>query len=370
MRRIVIIFVLLAGLSISAKAGQAGYDYTPVLIHLNKDKQHDTVGFNLVEHLPEVIYKRIQDGSVPLWGSPLKKVRISIERLAQLEEQSGTKFLDNDDIFINEYWRLFRRDFEFHVTGFTFFNRSEDGEQVNYGFVDAEDIKGALNSLIIPCNANGNRMLTYWEAIRSKRYHFNLVKFGKVDFVKKPERSIELKHQAFECEKIRNNALQLEDEKIVFSSILKSGQYSKNKNFAIYNGLEKYFNENLPEFLNLAPEGKFSHLDKNLKVNIEEIQIVEHWNRDRKTGQVSTNAIAMTIVANGVTLKTLKQTDISNLEFLIEFKSFKDYLKDKSYEYIITRVNTEEIMGYKAKEVQNALETGPWHLISFENKSE
>jgi len=348
----------------------AGYDYTPVLIHLNKEKQHDTVGFNLVEHLPAVIYKRIMDGSVPLWGSPLKKIKISVERLKQIEEESNTSFLENDNIFINEYWKLFRKNFEFHVTGFTFFNRSETGVKVNYGFVDADDIKGVLNSLVIPCNANGNRMLSYWEAILSKRYHFSLVKFGKVDFVKKPRKSIELKQEAFECEKIKHNALILPDEKMVFSKIVKSGQYSKNKNYVIFTALEKYFNENIQEFLNIAPEGKFSHLDKNLKVKIDGIELVENWTRDELTGVILTETIALTIYANGVKLQTLKKSDIENLSFLIEFKAFADYLQDKSYEYIITRINSEDIMGYKAKEVQQALESKPWHLISYDKTEE
>lgn len=366
MRLKLVIVTLLFAFGASAKRG---YDYTPVLIHLNKDKQHDTVGFNLVEHLPEVIHKRILSGEVTLWGSPLKKIKISVDRLAQLEAESGTKFLENNDLFINEYWKLFRKQFEFHVTGFTFFNRSEDGKPVNYGFVDADDIKSVLASLIIPCNANGVRNLSYWDAILSKRYHFDLVKFGKVDFAKSPERSIKLKHQAFYCEKIKHNALVLDDEKHVFSSILKSGKYSKNQNYKIYEGLEKFLNENKQELFNLAEEGMFNHLDPNLTFRVDQIDIIELWDKS-KDGKITRKLVAMTLVVNGKKLKTMNSSDLKALDFLIEFKPFVEYIQSEDYEFIITRVNTQDIIGFQAKGVQQALETKPWHLILYHKNEE
>jgi hypothetical protein len=361
MKQVLIIVLLLIPSHLMAKRG---YDYTPVLIHLNKEKQDDTIGFNLVEHLPAIIHKRIMSGEVVLWGSPLKKIEISVSRLQQLEEESGTKFLENDDIFINEYWKLFRKKFEFHVAGFTFFNRSESGQRVSYGFIDADDIKSVLSTVIIPCNVNGNTNLCYWDAILSKRYYFDLVKFGKVDLIKNPEQSFLLKSQAFNCDKIKNNALILADKKEVSYTVLKSGGYSKNENFKIFEGLENFLMANRQEIFYLAPPGTFSHLNHKLVFTVDKIEISEMWTRN-ENGEIGTEMSSMTLTVNGVKLKTIEEKDLEAFDFLIQFKPFKEHIKNKSYEYIITQVNSQEIMGYQAEEVQSALHSDPWHLILF-----
>ena len=51
------------------------YTSTPALLHISAIKQHDSIGFNIVKALQELIYPKLLTGDLALWqGSDKKKI--------------------------------------------------------------------------------------------------------------------------------------------------------------------------------------------------------------------------------------------------------------------------------------------------------
>ena len=64
----------------------------PVLLFLSTYDQDDSLGFNLVQSLPEFVYDQIIDGKVSLWDSPKKEDRIEPKTLQQIEKYAQSPF--------------------------------------------------------------------------------------------------------------------------------------------------------------------------------------------------------------------------------------------------------------------------------------
>src|SRR6187549_374731 len=76
----------------------------PVLLFLSTYDQDDSLGFNLVQSLPEFVYDKIIDGKVTLWDSPKKEDRIEPKTLVQIEKYEQTSFKVTNQLFIYEKW--------------------------------------------------------------------------------------------------------------------------------------------------------------------------------------------------------------------------------------------------------------------------
>ena len=68
------------------------YDIKPVLLHLSKVDQPDSIGFNLVTSFHKLLYKRIQNGDIAIWKTSKKKVLINKTQFINLEEYSKSSF--------------------------------------------------------------------------------------------------------------------------------------------------------------------------------------------------------------------------------------------------------------------------------------
>ena len=99
-----------------------------MLTHLNKTEQKDTMGFNLVEALPVLVYRLIEQNKVPLWDSPDKGLNIGFESLKNIEKNSATRFTEISDLFFNELWSSNRKRTRFDILGFSFINKNDKGE--------------------------------------------------------------------------------------------------------------------------------------------------------------------------------------------------------------------------------------------------
>jgi hypothetical protein len=148
-----IAFILLSSTSLYAGKIRT-YTEVPALIHLVKNEQEDTNGFNLVEYLPQLIYQKINEGKVTLWDSPKKQLSISSSALKNIENNNNVSFARTQHLFINELWTSSRRRTEFVIVGFSFLSESAKGK-VSFGYVDIQDVLGLLSTELIPCNVNG-----------------------------------------------------------------------------------------------------------------------------------------------------------------------------------------------------------------------
>jgi len=342
----------------------AGFDYTPVLVHLNKANQHDTIGFNLVEEIPQLFYRRILNNEITLWDSPNKQAKISPEALLAIERSTSTSMLALKDLFLNEIWKHFKRDFEFNIIGFTFMNNGEGGQKVVYGFVDAEEVKLLLKSLIIPTNANGAAHLTYWDALYSASYSFNVVQFGKNTFQKNMMQSLELENEIFRNPKIKSNQVELKEQKEIHYFMLPNNE----KNKILFESLNDYLNNNKEFFFNNGGTEIYSPFDPSKKIAISKIEVVEFR---QKTNKFQKSSIEKFIIyVNGKPLNVLDQNSLSNINVFIDFKPISDYINTHQNLIILTKINNQEVPAVFSSYYFNALEKDDWNKITLSTKTE
>lgn len=355
--------ILLVFVFCSLSGFAAGFDYTPTIIQLNKNHQGDTVGFNLVENIYRLFYKQILDEKVTLWESPAKQVKISPNALQLIESENEIAFRECENLFINEYWKLYKKSFEFQILGFSFYSRKADKTKVNFGYIDANDVKLVLSSTPIPTNINGPINLSYWQALMSKHYHFNIVKFGNVDLAKNPTFAFDLKSKVFESPKIKTNKYEIPDVKEVEYFVL-PGLDSLSSGYLLCQAIEMYFEEHRNQYFNMTSVPVTSHLDLNTDLVVTRVEITEVWER-KEDNEIAFVPQSVRIFINNTAMPELTMEGISDMKLLVEFRPIAEYIKDKEFKYNIKRVNYEPIYGYEAESVKQALFNNAWNKIDY-----
>lgn len=341
----------------------AGFDYTPTIIQINKHKQNDTVGFNIVEGSYKLFYKYILDETVKLWDSPAKKVQISPKALQLLEKQNDLQFRDAEDLFIYEYWKLYKKDFEFQVLGFSFFARNQEGKKVNFGYIDAADVQTLLSQVVIPTNINGSSNLSYWQAVMSKQYFFNIAKFGNVDLVKNPSAAFDIKNEIFNSKKITTNCYVITPTKEV-EYFIHPGLDSSTGNFWICHAIESYYNANRNTYYNETATPAVHFLDINTQLKVTRIDVSEVWVKNQNN-QITYTPHKLRIYINDVPMPEMSVSEINEKSILVQFKPIVEFLKEKEFKYTLKRVNYEAIYGYEADDIRTALYIKDWNKIHY-----
>lgn len=349
------------GLPISVCA--IGFDYTPALIHLSAADQHDSIGFNLVEDLPEAVYDKVLNNEIALWDSPKKNIRITKSTLQNLEKNSNTSFKDLNNLFIHEIWKLFRKDFEFTIVGITF-STTKHGKEVVYGYMDLKDIYRFIESRQIETNANGPGSLTYLQALNSKLFNFDLVQLGDNDFKKKPQKSWKIVDHIFNNSKMKTNCFVPVPEKEVVYQIAPV-DHSDYDNQLLLNKLSEYLTKNKQVFYNYGGDMIYSHLDADQKINVTKVVVCEGWSK--KEGVLAYRFKWIDIYVDDKVMKRIRADKIDEtLDFLIKFTNFKDFILAKSFLIQIQSVNDERVDLNRSTEMYNALATHPWNKVSIQ----
>ncbi len=356
-------FVFMGVLLCSLSATAAGFDYTPTIVQINKHQQSDTVGFNLVDGAYKLFYKYILDGSVKLWDSPAKKIQITPEALQSIEKQNDLDFRQSEDLFVYEYWKLYKKDFEFQVIGFSFFARNDKRDKVNFGYIDASDVQSLLSRVVIATNINGPTNLSYWHALMSKSYQFNIAKFGNVDLVKNPSLAFDLKRDIFNSRKIKTNKYVITPTKEVEYFVYPSVD-SSTGSYYLCHAIESYYNSNRHTYYNETPAPSVNYLDINTKLKVTRIDVSEIWMKNERN-QISYTPQRIRIYINEVPMPEISVLDLSKKTILIQFRPINEFLKEKEFKYTLKRVNFEPIYGYEADEIKTALYTKDWNKIQY-----
>lgn len=346
----------------SLLAESKGFDYTRAMVHLSRSGQHDSVGFNLVEELTELIYPRIKTGEIILWDSPAKKIRINQLVLIDIEKGSGTKFLNTQHLFIHEYWKMFKKDFEFNIVGFTFSSKGKGNQEVIYGFLDVNDVLTLLKGSIIPTNANGEAQITYWDALMSKQYNFNLVQFEDNNFERNPKASIKMVKKIFDNPKVNTNQVEFKGEKEVIYEVTRLENPSFDNNLLL-NQLSAYFNNNKHDFYNLGGNLIHSHLNKDAEIHVTKLIVCETWSKTEQ-GILKYAFKWVDIYVDRQPIERIRSKDINQLDLSIKFMDFQDFLLAKSFLFSISSVNHESIPPEESSYILNALKLRPWNQIT------
>lgn len=362
---IVLFFTVFSGIA------NAAYVDKPVLTHVRAAGQHDTVGFNLAQDLPNFIYAKLAEGRLTLWDSPAKVTKINFLALQQVETSSASKFVDCSDLFLYEFWDCTRNKLKFVMAGISFVYYRE-GKLKPYGYIDAQEAFRLLATHYIPCNANAPADLTYWQALNSKRFNFSIVQYGRKNFTKNPIKSIEIKDKVF------NDKRKL-DPKIIWASSKNISyklveDYSKDYDYAINlkKGLEQYINKNREIVKNHDP-GYF-YKDEEFKgyFTINDIYFYETW--EKRGSLLISHVDSIVLIVNNKRLKAFTEEDLRSINLRIKFKSVIDVLKEKDFDLTIVEINRVPIAPQNRKLYKKALEGYSWtrltEYVKYENKND
>lgn len=337
------------------------YDYTPALLHLDRYKQPDSLGFNLVEEIPKLLYAKILSKDVAIWDSPEKKVQISVENFLQMEKSAKSPFVGSSDLFMHQLWRIYKHNFFFTTVGFSFSGETKQGRKITYGFVDAGDIISLLRGANIPNNANGTHYLSYWDALNSMRYSFNLVQFGKFDFKDNPSFSFQLKEQALSSPRIKRQLYRIGTDKEIEYRIINPEISSNTQNRAIYSSFNTFVNQNKQTILNAGGSDFLSHLTiANWKVDM--VIVKERWSKYKNIPFQELLGIQLFINGKSVYLEKM---DIDEMGIKINLQGCEEFLSEKGFTFILQRINSQEIMAQESEYYYKALLNKDWNKLTL-----
>lgn len=327
------------------------YDVKPVLLHMSKTNQPDSLGFNLVSSIHNLLYPRIVSGDIALWKTPKKQVLINKEQFKQLEKESNRDFKDNEDLFIHEYWQLLNKHFEFSVSGLSFVGVNRVGQPISYGFIDAVDVINLLKTTRIPANQMGPSDLSYWNAIHSKLFNFNVVQFGNLNFKSNPEQSLLIKNQACFSKKVTRAFYVPRYSKRITYRIINPEINSNPENKIIYSTANQQINKNKQIILNMI-QRRISSEELYLNWEVSSIRVVEKWSSHKSLPFQELEKILFKI--NGNTYSLSKQ-ELSELGMTINLQGIAEYLSEKNFDFLIEKVNSEPILPQQSEDLYSKL---------------
>lgn len=335
------------------------YEKTPVLIHLSALKQHDSIGFNMVRSMQELIYPKILTGDLALWEGSDKKKIVGSQNFRALERNALLPFVSGNDLFIHEYWEIFNKSFSFDIQGFSFTGTTKAGKKINYGFVDIQDITNLLKSTKLPSNASGSAELSYWNALQSKQYYFHLVQFGNNNFKTNPRSSLQLQYQAMQDPSINRELFKIPPIKHIKYKVLAPDINSNIENKNVYGIFTETVNKNKQTILNNTESDHFQTI-RFLPWEIDQISILEKWTKYKNIPFQELVAIELLIDKH---LITLSSKQLEELGIAINLQSLEEYLSEKRFTFLLVEINTQEITPQQSETYYKTLLTNPWNKI-------
>lgn len=356
----IIPILILAGCATGTKLPKS-YDYTPALLHASASKQTTDIGFNIVNEIQALVYPRLLTGDIPLWENSDKKIQITKERFIQLEKTANRPFVASNDLFIHQAWQLFKRNFDFGILGFSFSGVTKSGAKLNYGYIDAVDVIDLMRSQNIPNNANGNSSLTFWNALLSNSYQSNLVQFGRNDFRTNPQLAFQLKFQATEDPKIYRDFYQIIPAKEIEYKVLSPTINSNSQNELFYKILEQALNANKQIVLNADKSEHFMYLSTKYW-KLDNITITETWTKKNNLPFQQLKGIEIFTEGHSV---FLPKSSLDELNIKINLQGVEEYITEKSFSFLLQRINSQEIAPREAEAYYTALRNNNWNKIQL-----
>lgn len=340
------------------------YRDVPALVYLNKLEQVDTIGFNLVEGICSLLYPRILDGSIPLYVSPVKALRIDANSLQALENSSGTRFESCQDLFIHEYWSSSKKSTRFTIEGFSFVNKNQLDEKVAYGFVSIQDIDSLLKHSYISTTANGSYHVSFEQAVMSRKYAYHLVQLGQEAFFSDPAQAVKLKREAFFSGKIIRTQSVIPAQKQLAYQVLKK-KYATDIDWSnsLIGAIERVLRENPELYLNLGGNRYDSFPAKQFRVpEVRGLLIEENWVKTDRQAHISDARIKI-ILLNG-DLHWITLSELEEYGIVLHYKTLREILNEKPFEFDLFRINDQEIDPSTGRRYFEGLKKAPWNQLN------
>lgn len=338
-----------------------GYTNKPVLVNLNINRQSDSMGFNMVYELQNHCYKHIMAGTLKLWDSPQKNIRISPSALQAIEQSSETHFNKTANVFFHEFWSSGRNKTTFTIVGISFINDGKKGK-VSYGYIDLKESWNTLSSIILECNVNGPSEIKLTDAFYSRNYNFNVVQFGKRQFAKKPENAIQIRDKAFYGKRDIEGLFSIPQSKDVYYKIVAHTDDLDDPGNMIMTNMQRFFNENKDVLFNLGADNYHDYKTLKNDVLVTGIEFHEEWKQRGKVIEYEVKDIVIYI--NNKPLNRITADVVYEWGLLYRFKTMEDLIQEKSYDMVLTRINSTLIPEWDSHKYLKALNVYNWSQVS------
>jgi hypothetical protein len=355
-RHLILLLLLLSG---------TGNAQIPVILRVSAAEQSDTTGCNFVRELTRITYDAILSGKAKLWNSPTHEIQIMGSSLKEIERTSGTLFTEQEVVFIYEYWTNQNKELKSTTSGFLFANKTKLGDEVEYGYVEYNDLQEFFMRERVRTNANGNFNANLASYLSSKNYNYNFLQFaGKVidnvtdsrkirdDFIG----GLKFNISAFAMNEVPQKMVTWTLDLSTDVSMLKSA----NGNLLL-SSIEKFLRGNEEVFYNLGGDQILNHIQKG-KWKVNKIEVNELWKKI--SGQVMFDPTEVVIYINDKPLLPIPYRDLVKMEVKVEELGWVDFIRLKNFNYVIRKINSQEIVRSEAYMYQKAFFEADWNKIN------
>lgn len=339
----------------------SAYTDKPVLVNLNVARQSDTMGFNMAHELIEFFYNMVQDNKAKLWNSPRKEFVISFEALQGIERSSGTLFKESLDVFLHEFWTSSRNKTSFTIVGVSFINSGKNGK-VSYGYIDLSECWNYVVAFKINTNVNGPASLSMNNALYSRNYNFNVVQFGKRNFVKNPEDAIKTRDKAFFSNRRVEGLYTIPLTKDIFYYIDPDMNDDREIGNVLFRNIQDYLNNNKEVLFNIGGANYFDYKTFKSEIAVTRIEINETWTK--KDNYIDYQIKNIVIYVNNKKLDPVSLDVLMSWSLLYNFKTVEDVLKEKKFRFTLTRLNNTYVSELDSPKFIKSLDKYSWTQVS------
>ncbi|MBP6513456.1 MAG: hypothetical protein KA347_12380, partial [Bacteroidia bacterium] len=338
----------------------------PVILRVTAAEQADSIGCNFVQELCRITYDAILSGNVKLWNSSNKEFHIIAQSLKEIDASANTSFLNQEVIFIYEMWSNSNKELKSTTSGFLFSNRNSKGEDVEYGYVEYTDLQEFLMRERVVTNANGNFNSNLASFLNSKNYNYQFLQFaGKV--INNITDSKKIRDEYIGNQRFNISAFSLNEvpQKLVVWTLDKSTEAPSEKvnhGNELLTAINEYLKNNQEVFFNLGAD-KLPNFTQKTKWKVTKIEVNELWKR--VGGDILYDPLGLIIYINDTPLSEIPYKDLLKLEIKVNNLLLINYIRLKDFNYVIRKINQQEITRSQSYLYQKALIQSPWNKLTY-----
>ena len=361
---IVRIFLLILLVNISFSNSDVLAEDIRVLVRIGSSAEAKASKITFAQELSKLVYREIMNGNVTLWDSREKGLQITPVTLRGIENTTETKFEEQEYVFSYELWSRNRKMLTSKIYGFTFSSKTEEGEEVSYGYVDYDDLSQVFMTSRVPTNVDGDFNTTFATAFYRKLFDYSIFQFGN-QIVNGWVESERLKHQFKDGREFNDHIGEyVSREKMVSYVVDGISQFDdeKSRNSELFlSSVENFLNSNREVFFNLGGDKMINYIEKE-KIEVSKIQINELW--VKKNNFVIFKPKSMIIYVGDEKLNRIPLTDMRKLKLDIGATDLVTFLKTKNFNFSINQINAEPVEQKVAYIYYKALLNSEWTTIS------
>ena len=364
-----LLFFLVAWMIFSSQPAfsMSGTERLPVIYNIVKSEQPDTLGYNIVSSMASILYKGIMDGKIKLWDSRKKEIQLLPSTVMAIEKNNEVRFVDVENVYVYELWETRKKALTIHVMGFEFVKKASDKSNILFGFVEYQDAISLFQSSFMEADADGFCFTTFYPVFMKKQYPFKMVQFGS-QVVKTIDESEKIRKIVLERNPYHAVSEESGNDKRISYFITENHRLKEDKKLEkgnlLLSSLSDYLNRNLSIYYRLANIQLSDSLLKNppKHLRVSKVQVTETWNKNGDYITYQPDSLEMFLGA--VKLKTLSRDEFLKWDMVVDFKGMEDYLKEKEFFYVISKVNSQPIERAKSYKYQQALIKADWRQIN------